>query len=98
VSPSTGTVYRALFGLPLLVLVGVAEWRRYGAMPAMAVRLAAIAGLFFAGDLLLWHHAIEYVGAGLASSSSASSRGCCSESALREPRCSRYRSCSSVWS
>ncbi len=65
-SPSTGTVYRALFGLPLLVLVGVAEWRRYGAMPAVAVRLAAIAGLFFAGDLLLWHHAIEYVGAGLA--------------------------------
>ena len=66
VSPSTGTVYRALFGLPLLALVGVAEWRRYGAMPAVAVRLAAIAGLFFAGDLLLWHHAIEFVGAGLA--------------------------------
>jgi drug/metabolite transporter (DMT)-like permease len=66
VSPSTGTVYRALFGLPLLALVGVAEWRRYGGLPATAVRLAAIAGLFFAGDLLLWHHAIEYVGAGLA--------------------------------
>ncbi len=26
----------------------------------------AVAGLFFAGDLLLWHHAIEAVGAGLA--------------------------------
>jgi drug/metabolite transporter (DMT)-like permease len=66
VSPSTGTVYRALFGLPLLALVGIAEWRRYGGLPATTVRLAAIAGLFFAGDLLLWHHAIEYVGAGLA--------------------------------
>ncbi len=30
------------------------------------LRLAAIAGIFFAGDLLIWHHAIEYVGAGLA--------------------------------
>ena len=65
-SPSTGTVYRALFGLPLLALVGVAEWRRYGGLPATSIRLAAIAGLFFAGDLLLWHHAIEFVGAGLA--------------------------------
>ena len=66
VSPSTGTVYRALFGLPLLVLVGLAEQRRYGGLPSTTIRLAAIAGLFFAGDLLLWHHAIEAVGAGLA--------------------------------
>jgi len=66
VSPSTGTVYRALFGLPLLVLVGLAEQRRYGRLSGSTVRLAAIAGLFFSGDLLLWHHAIEAVGAGLA--------------------------------
>src|SRR6185436_15921157 len=66
VSPSTGTVFRALFGLPLLILVGLAEQRRYGPLPGATVRLAAIAGLFFAGDLLLWHHAIEFVGAGLA--------------------------------
>ena len=66
VSPSTGTVYRALFGLPLLALVGLAERRRFGPLPWATVRLAAIAGLFFAGDLLLWHHAIEAVGAGLA--------------------------------
>ena len=33
---------------------------------ATTIRLAAIAGLFFAGDLLFWHHAIEAVGAGLA--------------------------------
>ena len=66
VSPSTGTVYRALFGLPILAAVGLAERRRYGPLPSATVRLAAIAGLFFAGDLLLWHHAIEAVGAGLA--------------------------------
>jgi drug/metabolite transporter (DMT)-like permease len=66
VSPSTGTVYRALFGLPLLALVAYAEHRRYGGLPSTTVRLAAVAGLFFAGDLLFWHHAIEAVGAGLA--------------------------------
>lgn len=66
VSPSTGTVYRALFGLPLLVLVALAERRRHGPLPVRARWLAAAAGVFFAGDLLFWHHAIEYVGAGLA--------------------------------
>lgn len=66
VSPSTGAAYRALFGLPLLVLVGVAERRRFGALPSRSVRLAWVAGSFFAGDLLFWHHAIEAVGAGLA--------------------------------
>jgi drug/metabolite transporter (DMT)-like permease len=66
VSPSTGAVYRALFGLPLLALVALAERRRSGPLPTRTVRLAAIAGVFFAGDLLFWHHAIEAVGAGLA--------------------------------
>jgi drug/metabolite transporter (DMT)-like permease len=46
--------------------VAFAEQRRYGPLPMHAVRLAAIAGVFFAGDLTFWHHAIEYVGAGLA--------------------------------
>ncbi len=66
VSPSTGTVYRAVFGLPLLLLVAWAERRRYGPLPGRARRYAVIAGIFFAGDLMFWHHAIEYVGAGLA--------------------------------
>ena len=66
VSPSTGTFYRAVFGLPLLVLVALAEWRRYGPLSRQTIRLAAIAGVFFTGDLMFWHHAIEAVGAGLA--------------------------------
>jgi drug/metabolite transporter (DMT)-like permease len=66
VSPSTGVVFRCLFGLPVLVAVAVLEQRRYGPLPATTVRLAALAGVFFAGDLLFWHHAIEAVGAGLA--------------------------------
>jgi drug/metabolite transporter (DMT)-like permease len=59
-------VYRAVFGLPLLALVALAERRRLGPLPGRARRLAAVAGIFFAGDLLFWHHAIEAVGAGLA--------------------------------
>ena len=66
VEPSTGTFYRAVFGLPLLVLVAFGEWRRYGPLPRKTIQLAAIAGLFFTGDLMFWHHAIEAVGAGLA--------------------------------
>jgi drug/metabolite transporter (DMT)-like permease len=66
VSASTGTVFRALFGLPLLVLVALAERRRSGPLPTRTVRLSAIAGLFFVGDLMTWHLAIAAVGAGLA--------------------------------
>jgi drug/metabolite transporter (DMT)-like permease len=66
VSPSTGTVFRALFGLPLLGFVAWLEHRRYGGLPGRTVRLALLAGLFFAGDLTFWHHAIAAVGAGLA--------------------------------
>jgi drug/metabolite transporter (DMT)-like permease len=35
-------------------------------LPRQTIRLAAIAGVFFTGDLMFWHHAIEAVGAGLA--------------------------------
>lgn len=66
VSPSTVTVFRSLYGLPVLVLVAWLEHRRYGPLPSRAVRLAVLAGVFFAGDLLTWHHAVDAVGAGLA--------------------------------
>lgn len=65
-SPATGTFYRSVFGLPLLVLVALAERRRHGPLPGRTRRLAAIAGIFFAGDLMFWHYAIGAVGAGLA--------------------------------
>jgi len=60
------TVFRCLYGLPVLVFVAWLEHRRYGPLPARAVRLAVVAGVFFAGDLLTWHHAVDAVGAGLA--------------------------------
>jgi drug/metabolite transporter (DMT)-like permease len=66
VSPETGTFYRCAFGLPFLAAVAYLERRKFGPLPQNTVRLALIAGIFFAGDLTFWHHAIEFVGAGLA--------------------------------
>jgi drug/metabolite transporter (DMT)-like permease len=65
VPPSTATFFRCFYGLPLLGIVAWLEWRRYGALPRSSLRLAAVAGIFFAGDLTFWHHSIEAVGAGL---------------------------------
>jgi drug/metabolite transporter (DMT)-like permease len=65
VSPDTATVFRCLYGLPILGLVAWAEHRRHGPLPWSTVRLAAIAGMFFAADLTFWHHAVDAVGAGL---------------------------------
>src|SRR5438270_9323255 len=66
VSPSTGAFYRCVFALPPLWLLARLETRRYGRPGRRAVLLAWIAGAFFAVDLILWHNAIEQVGAGLA--------------------------------
>ena len=65
-TPETATAFRCLYGLPILALVGWVEHRRFGPLPSRAVLLALIAGVFFAGDLLAWHHAVDQVGAGLA--------------------------------
>jgi drug/metabolite transporter (DMT)-like permease len=65
VTPATATVFRCLYGLPILALVGWWEHRRYGALPSRAAWLAVLAGVFFAADLLSWHHAVDAVGAGL---------------------------------
>ena len=66
-SPETGAFYRCLFALPPLFLVMRWEERRW---PGRRLRRPSSSpgrpGPFFAADLLLWHHAIEFVGAGLA--------------------------------
>jgi drug/metabolite transporter (DMT)-like permease len=66
VEPETATVFRAVYGLPLLAAVAYLEHRRHGGLPRRTVGLAVIAGLLFTADLTFWHHAIEAVGAGLA--------------------------------
>lgn len=64
--PSTAAFFRCLWALPVLGLLAWIERRRFGSRGAHERRLALLAGLFFAADLIAWHHAIADVGAGLA--------------------------------
>jgi drug/metabolite transporter (DMT)-like permease len=66
VSPATAAIFRCVYALPALGVLAWYEQRRYGPRAAGQARLAWIAGAFFAADLVLWHHSIEEVGAGLA--------------------------------
>ncbi|MDQ4034618.1 MAG: DMT family transporter [Chloroflexota bacterium] len=66
VPPSTAAFFRCAYALPPLALLAWYERRRYGPRAAGQSRLAWIAGAFFAADLIMWHHAIAQVGAGLA--------------------------------
>lgn len=66
VTPATAAVFRCFYALPLLLLIARREQRAHGPIDRRVIGLALIAGLFFSADLLFWHHAIEEVGAGLA--------------------------------
>ena len=66
VSPATAAIFRCVYALPVLALLAWYERRRYGPRASGQARLAWIAGTFFAADLVMWHHAIGQVGAGLA--------------------------------
>ncbi|MGH3373681.1 MAG: DMT family transporter [Actinoallomurus sp.] len=64
-SPGTASFYRCLFALPPLAALAVRERRRHAVLSRRGTVLAAVAGVFFAGDMLLWTQAIIEVGAGL---------------------------------
>jgi drug/metabolite transporter (DMT)-like permease len=66
VSPSTGAFFRCAYAVVPLFLLAWWEDRRFGPRPWRTRAWAWFAGAFFAADLLLWHHSIESVGAGLA--------------------------------
>jgi len=66
VEPSTAAFFRCAYALPALGLVAYLERRAHGPRPAAQVRLAMLAGVFLALDLVIWHHTIGLVGAGLA--------------------------------
>ena len=66
VSPSTAAIFRCAYAVPVLGALALWEDRRFGGRTRRDHLLAAAAGVFFAGDLIFWHHAIEDVGAGLA--------------------------------
>ncbi len=66
VSPETAAVFRCAYAVPILAVIAASERRRFGPRPARERRLGMIAGVFFAADLIFWHHSIDDVGAGLA--------------------------------
>jgi drug/metabolite transporter (DMT)-like permease len=66
VEPATAAIFRCAYALPVLGLLAWLEDRRHGPRPWRERRLAVPAGIFFAADLIFWHHAIQDVGAGLA--------------------------------
>jgi drug/metabolite transporter (DMT)-like permease len=66
VSPATGVFFRCLFGLPILLLVAGSEWRTLGPMSRRTIGLSTLAGVLFAVDLLTFHYAVDWIGAGLA--------------------------------
>ena len=66
VSPETGAFFRCLYALPPLWLLVWFEDRALGKRDRRQRAFAWVAGVFLAVDLLFWHHAIEAVGAGLA--------------------------------
>jgi drug/metabolite transporter (DMT)-like permease len=65
-SPSTAAIFRCAYAVPVLGVLAWLEDRRLGRRSWRERRLALAAGLFFSVDLVLWHRAIEDVGAGLA--------------------------------
>jgi drug/metabolite transporter (DMT)-like permease len=65
-SPSTSAIFRCAYALPVLGLLAWLEDRRFGGRTWTERRIAIASGVFFAADLLMWHHAIGDVGAGLA--------------------------------
>ncbi len=65
VSPATAAVFRCAYAVPVLLALAAWEDRRLGPRPLRDRAIAAGAGVFFAVDLVCWHHAIADVGAGL---------------------------------
>ncbi|MBF8193192.1 DMT family transporter [Nonomuraea sp. K274] len=68
VSPATSALFRCAYAVPpILLLAWLERRRRGGKAPSVRTLVPAwLAGVAFAFDLLFWHHAIDYVGAGLA--------------------------------
>ena len=66
VSPETAAVFRCVYALPALGLLAWIERQRYGPRASRDRLVALSAGVFFAIDLICWHHSIAAVGAGLA--------------------------------
>lgn len=65
-SPSTAAIFRCAYAVPVLGWLAWREDRRFGRRAWSDRRWVVAAGVFFAADLILWHHSIGDIGAGLA--------------------------------
>lgn len=65
-SPETASFFRCFWALPVLWFLARRETAEFGPRPLAERWPAFLAGAFFTADLLLWHYAIDAVGAGLA--------------------------------
>jgi drug/metabolite transporter (DMT)-like permease len=65
-SPLTATFFRCFYALPVLWVLARREERIVGPRRWSDRRLALVAGVFFALDLVTWSIAVDLVGAGLA--------------------------------
>ena len=65
-SPSTAAIFRCAYALPVLGVLAWVEDRRFGPRAWADRRWAVASGVFFGADLILWHHSIGDIGAGLA--------------------------------
>jgi drug/metabolite transporter (DMT)-like permease len=66
VSPSTAAAFRCLYAVPMLAAVVLLGRGRHEPRPLRSRLQAGLAGVLLSVDLVLWHHGIVYVGAGLA--------------------------------
>jgi drug/metabolite transporter (DMT)-like permease len=64
-SPSTAAIFRCAYAVPVLGWLAWREDRRLGPRSWKDRRWVVGAGVFFAIDLMLWHHSIADIGAGL---------------------------------
>lgn len=66
VTPSSAAFFRCAYALPWLAILAWRERKLFGPRPRDQRKLALMAGVLFAADLILWHNSIDAVGAGLA--------------------------------
>jgi drug/metabolite transporter (DMT)-like permease len=65
-TPATVAVWRCFWALPILYILAHREDRKYGKRLLQQRKLAALAGIAFTFDLVLWHWSIHEIGAGMA--------------------------------
>lgn len=64
-APETSAFFRCAFAVPPLAVLALRERRRFGPRTVARPWVTPVAGVIFGANILLYHHAIDAVGAGL---------------------------------